>query len=221
MCLPNLKPGGESMSCAAGRRLLLHATLAVMAFALVGTGLRCRALRAAGTNPPPRAEKHLDPDKGPPWEILGRGVTQDIAERRVLAEAKELVDDYLRRQTPSLEWSPSLAYIRKHLVKGAPQRRQEDDQVVDREAGPVKCWAYTVNVTAGDLADMKSLDRHERAGQRMLLLFKVLGGLVAFLTAVAGYIRLEERTKGYYTAWLRLAAAGFVGAVGLGLWLLS
>ena len=32
---------------------------------------------------------------------------------------------------------------------------------------------------------------------------------------------LEEMTKGYYTAWLRLAAVGFVTVVGAGIWWVS
>jgi hypothetical protein len=34
---------------------------------------------------------------------------------------------------------------------------------------------------------------------------------------VVGYFRLEEATKGYYTAWLRLAAVGLVAAAVAGL----
>jgi hypothetical protein len=44
------------------------------------------------------------------------------------------------------------------------------------------------------------------------------GGLAAILTglaAVAGYIRADEATKGYYTNWLRVAAAAGVGASGV------
>ena len=46
--------------------------------------------------------------------------------------------------------------------------------------------------------------------QRMTLLAKVLAGILALLVTVAGYIRLEELTKGYYTRWLRLAVVGCV-----------
>ena len=35
--------------------------------------------------------------------------------------------------------------------------------------------------------------------------------------AVAGFLRLDELTQGYYTGWLRLAAAGLAGAVVVGL----
>jgi hypothetical protein len=64
-------------------------------------------------------------------------------------------------------------------------------------------------------------DRQVRSKERMSLLVRVLIGLVAALAALAGYMRLDEATKGYYTRWLRLAALGFVAVVGTGLWWLS
>jgi len=41
------------------------------------------------------------------------------------------------------------------------------------------------------------------------------------LLAVAGYLRLEDATKGYYTRLLRLAAVAFVALVGAGLWMMA
>ena len=64
-------------------------------------------------------------------------------------------------------------------------------------------------------------DRRLRSVSRMALSGKVLVGFVAFFGAVAGYLRLEELTKGYYTAWLRLAAISFVSAVAAGVWWVS
>ena len=63
-------------------------------------------------------------------------------------------------------------------------------------------------------------DRQVRAQSRMKVLAKGLAGLVAILAAIAGYFRLEEATKGYYTAWLRLVTLGLVAAIGAGVWLL-
>jgi hypothetical protein len=64
-------------------------------------------------------------------------------------------------------------------------------------------------------------DRDHRVVQRQIYLGKILAGLVVFLTAVAGYFRLDEATKGYYSGWLRLAALGLVGIVGAGIWWIS
>jgi hypothetical protein len=66
------------------------------------------------------------------------------------------------------------------------------------------------------VAEMIKLDREYRTQLRMFQAGKVLAALVAVLAAVAGYFRLDELSKGYYTGWLRLAAIGFAGgAVGL------
>ena len=47
-----------------------------------------------------------------------------------------------------------------------------------------------------------------------------LGGSVALLIVLGGYLRLEEATRGYYTRVLRLTAAGVLSAVAVGLWIL-
>src|SRR5207253_1873148 len=50
--------------------------------------------------------------------------------------------------------------------------------------------------------------RQERAVKRQTSILRILGGLIAVLLVVAGYLRLEEATRGYYTAMLRVAAIG-------------
>ena len=78
-----------------------------------------------------------------------------------------------------------------------------------------------IGISSKDWQSLLREDRQVRSESRMLLLTKFLVGIVALLGAVAGYLRLEEMTKGYYTAWLRLAAIGFVSAVGAGIWWIS
>ena len=51
--------------------------------------------------------------------------------------------------------------------------------------------------------------------RRLAVLGGVLGFVLACLAALAGYIRADEATKGYYTHWLRLVAAAGVGASGV------
>ena len=69
-------------------------------------------------------------------------------------------------------------------------------------------------------ADLMQQIRNQRMGDRMLGLGKVLGVLVVLLGGVAGYLRLDEWTKGYYTTWLRLGVIGLIGIAGMGYWLL-
>jgi hypothetical protein len=53
-------------------------------------------------------------------------------------------------------------------------------------------------------------ERKDRAMTRQGVVFRVLGGLVVMLLVAAGYLRLEEATRGYYTGLLRAAAVGVV-----------
>jgi hypothetical protein len=83
-----------------------------------------------------------------------------------------------------------------------------------------------VSVNPKALDHMRELDKpvresmhRELVKHRQLWLGKILLGFVALLTAITGYIRLEDATKGYYTAWLRLGMVGVLCAVGAGLWL--
>ena len=66
------------------------------------------------------------------------------------------------------------------------------------------------------------MQRHaqqDRVLDRHLLLARVLGGAVAVLLVLAGYLRLEDATRGYYTRLLRLAAIALVALAGVGVWL--
>jgi hypothetical protein len=47
-----------------------------------------------------------------------------------------------------------------------------------------------------------------RANERMLWLFKLVGGVFALLGIGVGYLRLEEATKGYHTYLLSLVFGG-------------
>jgi hypothetical protein len=57
--------------------------------------------------------------------------------------------------------------------------------------------------------------RHELVGHRLISLAGGLGFVLTCLAALAGYIRADEATKGYYTHWLRAVAAAGVGASGV------
>jgi hypothetical protein len=151
------------------------------------------------------------------------------AEESALKRAQAELFTYLRKLSPSVEWKPDLEYIRKNLVK----KREEDLQdFKDKDIGLMRQMVLHLEVSSRQSTEMLRLDREYRAKWRdeyrrlvaefrMAGLAKVIGGLVAFLAGVAGYIRLDELTKGYYTNWLRLAAASFVAAASAGLWLLA
>ena len=146
------------------------------------------------------------------------GETERDAEHNALRKAQGEICAYLTEQNHPLQWPPSLDYINDHLVKNSKRLPDKD---FGEPLNTLRGVALSIEIGPKDWQDMLRQDRLMRAKSRMLLLGKLLVGVVAFLGAVAGYLRLEEMTKGYYTAWLRLAAIGFVTAVGAGIWLIS
>src|SRR5262249_372923 len=105
-----------------------------------------------------------------------------------------------------------------HLLKGDVK---DEPKEFDPPVGLMRRIQMRIEVTSDDRADMLQLARHALSERRMHLAAKVLTGLVALLMSVAGYVRLAEWTKGYYTGGLGVATAGFLAAVGLAFWLLG
>lgn len=132
--------------------------------------------------------------------VEGYGETQEDAWEMAADKAHDKVLGALQRELPGLQWLPSPEYVTKHLVKETYKSSVERP-----ELGTVRQVRFRVEVTPSDKNDILQRDRHYRMEQRMLLLAKVLGGLVAVLATIAMYVRLDEFSKGYYTLWLRVA----------------
>ena len=64
-------------------------------------------------------------------------------------------------------------------------------------------------------ADRRCPSARGRSHGGWLTLGGGLGFVLICLAALAGYIRADEATKGYYTHWLRALAAAGVGAAGV------
>ena len=56
--------------------------------------------------------------------------------------------------------------------------------------------------------------RHQEILKRLLIIGGVLALVLVVLSAISGYIKADEATKGYYTNRLRVAAAAGVAAAG-------
>jgi len=180
-------------------------------------------------------------------EIEGKArPSQDEAMESALESAAEEISTYLLGQKPSLNWKQDASYVREHLLGDVAQASNPNNNEWSRDqfgnhtilvkkgefgvAG--KPFTYQVRlqvvVKCDDVKQLRKLEqerqdalRPETVKQRQLWLGKILLGLVAILTAISGYIRLEDATKGYYTRWLRLGMVGVLCAVGAGLWLAS
>lgn len=197
------------------------------------------------------APVNLQGDKTwPSWKVeSGWKVTQDEAVQDALDRAQAtVVAEYLGRQNPPLEWQPPAEFIRGYLLKDvSPADKFQDEEskeIIEIRVGghlareEVKNFGdplgtmYRVCLRVGippgsqsrilqEEKTYQAQQRQVRAQQRQFQLAQVLVGVVALLTAIAGYLRLEDATKGYYTKWLRLAAVIFLGLVGAGIWMMS
>jgi hypothetical protein len=125
--------------------------------------------------------------------------------------AAERVARHLRAQTPPVEWTPTPEFVRKHMVKNV---KEEQRELTDSNA-PLT-YRATVEFEMSDSSFQKILDedRKYHVEQRMWWLARIVAGIVLMLVAVAGYVRLDDVTKGFYSIPLRIVAliVGLIGA---------
>jgi hypothetical protein len=157
-----------------------------------------------------------------PWKVEGLGLDSGRAKENAWKETHKQVAGFLDRQEPPIQtWRPSEAYIQKHLLD---HEEAGEDIALSGKDPPFKAKRWLVFLKPPDLEAMVVLDRHMqrglRAQERMLTLGRFGAGLVVVLAALAGYIRLDEWTRGSYTRLLQLAGVGVIAAVFAGLWLI-
>jgi len=160
-----------------------------------------------------------------------------------LQMAAEDIATYLLEQKPALSWKQDAGYVREHFVGDVLEpsskewsREQYGNHMILVKTGEFgvanEPFTYQVRlqvvVKSDDVDRLRKAEQERREAlrpevvkQRQLWLGKILLGFVALLIGITGYIRLEDATKGYYTAWLRLGLVGVLCAVGAGLWLAS
>jgi hypothetical protein len=177
-------------------------------------GLRERISKYHGQDARQPAREQLS------WDAEGFGATELQAKQEAINNGRETLMEYLASQGFSREWQPSNDFM-QGMATWNPIKEQEDDDKagVDLQVEGLKAQGWSVHfvLKSNDLDSLVAQEREYRSEQRMGMLGKGLAGLVALLAAVAGYFRLEEATKGYYTAWLRAGAIAFVGAAGAAL----
>jgi hypothetical protein len=178
------------------------------------------------------------------WEVK-----RDDAVQNALQKAQPKIEQFLREQSLYLEWSPDPKYIQKNLVKDLPpdagfinpgegevsEVRLSNGRVIREEVkdfkgqvGIMRRVCLRVEINMDNRNDMRHQDEvyqsnkcRERAEERQGKLARVLAGVVVMLTAIALYLRLEKRTKGYYTTWLRLGVVLIILLVGAGLFFIG
>ncbi len=158
------------------------------------------------------------PGPNPAWVVDGYDLEDpQAAQEGALRKAHESVEKYVREHYASLNWAPSLEQLVKAGVvrpEGTPGTRRLDTGEEVQEAHA------KVEMTREYREGLQRMVLQQHTRQRQWVAARGLAGLVALLLVCAGYLRLEEATRGYYTRLLRLAALGVLVGVGVGLWLL-
>jgi hypothetical protein len=196
--------------------------LGILFFCLVAFGFRLREVMAFEGPTTPGANPAVKPYSSTHevWHVVkdGWGKTGEDARRDALTKAYDQFLNEVRGMSPPVEWRPTADYLETRLGN----RLRWTDEPADTFPDPVGRMEHvklTVDITDQDRQEIRRLDQEVRREGRLLFLAKILAGVLVFLAAVAGYIRLDEWSKGYYTAWLRLGAASLVGAAGAAVWL--
>jgi hypothetical protein len=196
----------------------------------------CRCAVATATQPP-KAKKAVatqapaEPKKPATWTVEGWGKDEKSAEKRAAEKAREKVIGYLQSLDPPLLLTLSVEEVRRQFMNSKAQPcPDQKPEIVNGEE--VKCWSWTVTVTAEQLASLRRDDERARirlaveqrkpiAAARGEELAKLVGWLVLALAGVWAYVRVDEWTKGAQRPWLRIALASVVASGGVGWWLLS
>lgn len=225
------------------------AWVSFLALFLLSAGV-CQSVSTAQARPSPTAQPA--PERAPSWVVTGDWMTTDEeAVQDALDKAQAKVTEYLRAQTPPMEWSPDRAWIQQKLWRDLKADNsefkalgwKENDtrevtpagghavQVKTEEfkgLGEMRRAALRVEVSKFAHNEIQEQEqkyqrdqRENRAASRQGVLVRILAGVVALLVAVTCYLRLEDATKGYYMTLLRVAAVTFVALVGAGIWLLT
>jgi hypothetical protein len=179
----------------------------------------------------PRDEQKDEPQSA---VVTGYGETNAAARANALVEVQEWLERELRKDLKP-GWSVPRklldpAYLEKMGVinvkdadppSAAPFKDVKDDEQARQQQYKVTLTPqYVSAVVAESRSEWVAHEQQERqshAVARQHVLLRVLGGVLALLLVVAGYLRLEEATRGYYTTLLRMVALGVLGAVVLGL----
>jgi hypothetical protein len=81
------------------------------------------------------------------------------------------------------------------------------------EIGPTTYVTFDLELTRAAWEELASSERDTMTMQRMGWLARMVAILTVLLGCVAGYIRVDEYTKGYYTGRLRVLAVAVVAVV--------
>jgi hypothetical protein len=93
--------------------------------------------------------------------------------------------------------------------------RKTDVHPIVKDYGTVYEATLEADFSSPYRAPIVAAHQREVVARRLVSLGGSLGFVLVCLGSLAGYIRADEATKGYYTSWLRAVASACVGAAGV------
>lgn len=129
-------------------------------------------------------------------------------ENDLTVQVKRAIVDWLAQDGVPASWTPPKGLVESMLVgKPAVEPVQWKDLQVFRAS-------RQVDFSPSKKAELLEVFHRQQAGRRLAILGGGLVFVLSLLGAVAGYIRADEATRGYYTNPLRLVAAAGVLTAG-------
>jgi hypothetical protein len=160
------------------------------------------------------------PDAAFKQNVEGFGETEDDARNGAIEKAVEKVADYLKEKHHETDYKPSPGFLQEHKMIPPTGDIPVTNNPI-RDLPNMKKATLEVRVSDENVKLMQEEARQQRVAQRQHWLSVGLAGFIALLLVGAGYLRLEEATKGYYTGLLRVTALTFLGAAAGAIWYLS
>jgi hypothetical protein len=176
----------------------------------------------------PAGAARADEPVGGPWTAEGSAKTDFDAEQYALEDAARVVGTYLTQSAPDVEWRPDVAFLRGSGIVQLPGEVRELNLPKSGRAFEVRLRVCVLpehlrkirEADATHRAEREKADRLERVERRQRGAAVGLAAVVLGMLVVAGYLRLEEATRGYSTGLLRAAAVVALVLLGAGAWAL-
>ena len=162
---------------------------------------------------PPRVVKPFTAPTAAPMGTETRPVVGRLSatEERARHDARLILDrevsEWLTPDIPRAWKAP--AHLVDAMIEGV------EIKPIDKDYGTLYEATQRVNFSPARRAAIVEVYQRELVLRRLAVLGGGLAFVLSCLTAIAGYIKADETTKGYYTNRLRLAAAAVVGAAGV------
>jgi len=204
-------------------RLALLSTLALSSVLLLSTprkGLAQTESAPSTSADPSSAEQapgwytHRDDEstQGDLRTVVGRVMaTPERATNDAKEHLRRSLQEWLAASGVPRSWTPPSGWADRLVLE-----THVDSQT--RSYGTVHMAALRVDYSPQRRAQFVNEYERQLVGRRLGLLAGAFAFLLTCLAGVAGYIRADEATKGYYTNRLRLASAVGVGAAGMAIY---